>query len=119
MLSQLKEGVFWRMGNNQAATLNTPVILAFGSAKVPAGSYSLWLKLAAPDKYELVFNSQTGQWGTMHDPSKDLFSVPLKKETLASPVEVFTLDLKPAAKGGVISLSWGSLLLSSDFQFAQ
>jgi hypothetical protein len=119
MLSQLKEGAFWRMGTNQAAVLSTPVILTFGSVKVPAGSYSLWLKLAAPDKYELVFNSQTGQWGTMHDPSKDLFSVPLKKEAQTSPAEMFTLELKPAPKGGVLSLSWGSLLLSGEFQFAQ
>jgi hypothetical protein len=119
MLSQLKEGTFWRMGANQATVLNTPVILTFGSVKVPAGAYSLWLKLVGLEKYELVFNSQTGQWGTMHDPSKDLFSVPLKKENQAGPAEMFTLDLKPAPKGGVISLSWGSLLLSGDFQFAQ
>jgi hypothetical protein len=119
MLSQLQPGAFWRMGMNQATVLTTPADLTFGSAKVPKGAYSLWLKLAAPEKYELVFNSQTGQWGTQHDPSKDVVSVPLKKEAAASPAEVFALDLKPAPKGGVLSLSWGTTLLSSEFQFAQ
>jgi hypothetical protein len=119
MLSQLKEGAVWRMGSNQATVLSTPVNLTFGSVQVPAGTYSLWLKLAAPGKYELIFNSQTGQWGTVHDPSKDVFSVPLKGEAQPSPVEVFTIDLKPAPKGGTLALGWGNLLLSADFQFAQ
>ncbi len=117
MLSQLEVGKFWRMGNNQATVLNTPVDLTFGSVKVPKGAYSLWLKLAAPDKFELVFNSQTGQWGTMHDPSKDVYQVPMKKEALSSPVEVFTLDLKGAPKGGIVSLGWGTTQLSAEFQF--
>ena len=67
MLSQLQVGQFWRMGMNQAAVLSTPVDLTFGSIKIPKGAYSIWLKLAAPDKFELVFNSQTGQWGMQHD----------------------------------------------------
>ena len=73
MLSQLQVGQFWRMGMNQAAVLSTPVDLTFGSTKVPKGAYSLWLKLAAPDKFELVFNTQTGQWGMQHDAAKDVF----------------------------------------------
>ena len=44
MLSQLKEGSFWRMGMNEATVLSTPVDLMFGSTKVAKGSYSLWLK---------------------------------------------------------------------------
>jgi hypothetical protein len=119
MLSQLQVGHFWRMGNNQATVLTTPVDLTFASTKVPKGAYSLWLKLAAPDKYEMVFNSQTGQWGTMHDPSKDVYQIPMKKQALSSPVEVFTIDLKQAPKGGILSLSWGITSLSSEFQFAQ
>jgi Protein of unknown function (DUF2911) len=116
MLSQLEEGAFWRMGMNEATVLTTPVDLAFGSTKVPKGAYSLWLKKQG-DAFVLVFNSQTGQWGTSHDPSKDVYSVPLKAEPLSSPVETFTIDLKAAAKGGELSLSWGGTKLSSGFTF--
>jgi hypothetical protein len=119
MLSQLPAGQSWRMGTNQATVINTPVDLTFGSTKVPKGAYSLFLKLAAPDKFELVFNSQTGQWGMQHDASKDLFLVPMKKEVLSSSVEVFTIELKSAPKGGVFVLHWGTTALSADFQFAQ
>ena len=119
MLSKLQAGQFWRMGSNMATVLTTPIDLAFGSIKVPKGAYSLWLKLAAPDKFELVFNSQTGQWGMSHDVSKDVYQVPMKKEALTNSVEVFTVDLKSAAKGGVFVLNWGTTALSADFQFGQ
>jgi hypothetical protein len=119
MLSQLQAGQFWRMGSDMATVLTTPVDLAFGATKVPKGAYSLWLKLAAPDKFELVFNSQTGQWGTQHNVALDVFQVPMRKEALSSPVEAFTLELKSAPKGGVFVLNWGATALLADFQFAQ
>jgi hypothetical protein len=119
MLAQLQEGKFWRMGSEMATVLATPVDLAFGAIKIPKGAYSLWLKRSTPEKYELVFNSQTGQWGMQHDVSKDVFAVQMKKETLPSSVEVFTIDLKAAPKGGVFVLNWGTTALAADFQFNQ
>jgi len=118
MLAELKPGAFWRMGMNQATVLTTPVDLAFGATKVTKGSYSLWLKKAG-DTFELVFNSQTGQWGTQHDPAKDVGSVALKQEPLPAPVETFVMDLKAAAKGGDLSLSWGASRLSAGFELGK
>jgi hypothetical protein len=118
-VAQLKPGMFWRMGNNQATVLTTPADLTFGSTKVPKGAYSLWLKTTEPGKYELVFNSQTGQWGTQHDPSKDLAAAPMKLEKLPSSVEIFTIDLKSAPGGGTIALNWATTLLTVDFKVAQ
>jgi hypothetical protein len=114
MLSKLQEGSFWRMGMNEATVFTTPVDLSFGTTNVPRGSYSLWLKKEGA-KYILVFNSQTGQWGTNHDPSKDVHSVEMTSHPLSSPVETFTIDLKQQAKGGDLDLSWGETKLSSAF----
>jgi len=119
MLSQLGVGSFWRMGSNMAAVIKAPVDLTFGSVTVPAGEYSIWLKRATPESFELVFNSQTGQWGMQHDVSKDLYTAPLKKETQSSSTESFTIELKSASNGGALALSWGNTLLSVNFQFAQ
>jgi hypothetical protein len=117
MLSMLEPGSFWRMGSNQASVLKTPVDLTFGSVKVPAGEYSIWLKRTGEDTFELVFNSQTGQWGLQHDVSKDLYAAPMKKEAQSNSTETFTIKLKPAANGGTFILDWGNTLLSADFQF--
>jgi hypothetical protein len=119
MLGQLQAGQSWRMGMNQATVLASPVDLTFGAVKIPKGSYSLFLKKVDAEKFELTFNSQTGQWGLQHDASKDVAQVPLKREALTSPVEIFKMDLKGAPKGGVLVLSWGTMQLSAEFQFAQ
>lgn len=118
MLSQLQDGSFWRMGMNQATVLTTPVDLTFGSTKVAKGAYSVWLKKAG-DAFQLVFNSQTGQWGTQHDASKDVTSVEMTKTPLSSPVETFTIEVTPAANGGTLDLSWGAMKLAAPFQIAK
>jgi hypothetical protein len=116
MLSKLQVGQSWRMGANEATTLTTPVDLMFGSTKIAKGSYSLFLKRVSADDYQLVFNSQTGQWGTQHDVSKDVAAVPTKTETLGSPVEVLKIELMPAPGGGTFSLSWGTLRCLANFK---
>jgi hypothetical protein len=118
MLGQLKEGSFWRMGRNEATVLTTPVDLAFGTTRVAKGAYSLWLKKTG-DNFELVLNSQTGQWGTQHDPAKDVASVAMAKSPLAAAVETFTMGLAPAAKGGTLELSWGAAKLAAPFEIAK
>ncbi len=115
MLSKLNVGSFWRMGANQATVLTAPADLTFGSTKIAKGSYSLFLKKETADTYHLVFNSQTGQWGTQHDVSKDVAAVPMKVQTVADPVEALTIDLKPAANGGTFVMTWGTTQLSADF----
>jgi hypothetical protein len=119
LLGKLKPGEVWRMGSEFATVINTPVDLTFGSTKIAKGSYSLFLNVAESGKYELLFNSQTGQWGLMHDKSKDVASVPIKKEKLPSSVELLTIDLNSAPGGGVIAVSWATTILTSEFKIAQ
>jgi hypothetical protein len=82
---------------------------------VAKGSYSLFLNKSG-ETFQLVFNSQTGQWGTEHDPSKDLTKVPMAKTAIETPVETFTITLAAAANGGVFELSWGAMKLSAPFE---
>ena len=63
----------------------------------------------------MVFNSQTGQWGTQHDPSKDVYKVDTKQESIPNSVETFTIDLKSASGGGVFQMEWGKTELSAPF----
>ena len=119
MLSQLSVGSFWRMGSNMASVFTTPVDLNFGSVNVPAGAYSIWLKRASEESYELVFNSQTGQWGMRHDASKDLYTVPMDKADQSTSTETFTIELKSASGGGTLALLWGNTSLTAGFKFAQ
>jgi hypothetical protein len=118
MLSQLKDGDFWRMGSNQATTLTTPADLMLGATKIAKGSYSLWLTKSG-ESFELVFNSQTGQWGTQHDKSKDVAKAAMKKEAVSNPVETLAIDLAQAPGGGTFTLSWGTTKLAANFEIGK
>ncbi len=117
-LSVQQVGSFWRMGVDQSTTFTTPVDLMFGGTKIAKGSYSLWLLKESADSYKLALNSQTGQWGTEHDKTRDVAQIAMKKSTAPSPAELFTIELKEAPNGGTFMLTWGTAQLSADFQVA-
>jgi hypothetical protein len=91
----------WRTGANAATQLSTPVDLMIGGATVPAGKYTLWT-LPSPSGWKLIINKQTGQWGTEYHPEQDLVRVDAKVETVASPIEQFTI----AFGSGSLTFAW-------------
>ena len=95
----------WRTGANAATSLTTSADITIGGVTVPAGSYTLF-SLPTTSGTKLIINTQTGQWGTIHDPSKDLARVDLASETLAAPVEQFTIDIVPSGAGAQLLLAW-------------
>lgn len=115
MLGQLQAGGFWRLGANQSTTFSTSADLDFGGTTVPKGVYSLWAQKQSDNSWKLVFNTQHGQWGTDHDPSKDLVSVPLTQEKASNSAEQVTINLEKEGTGGKITVQWGDLQLSTTF----
>jgi len=98
-------GQVWRTGANEATGLTTDKPIEIGGLKVPAGKYTLYT-LPGENDWKLIVNKQTGQWGTEYDEKQDLGRVPLKKTTLTSPVEQFTISIDKADAGGVLKLAW-------------
>jgi hypothetical protein len=84
----------WRTGANAATTLVTEVDLQIGATVVPRGTYTLYT-LPAPDRWMLIINRQTGQWGTQYDVTRDLVRLPMRRTVLTAPVEQFTIALRP------------------------
>jgi hypothetical protein len=102
-------GKVWRTGANPATTLVTPIPLHIGRLLVPAGTYTLYT-LPAKDKWMLIVNKHTGQWGTEYYPNEDLGRVELKSHTLDSPQEVMSIsfdDIKPAS--AELHIRWDTL----------
>ena len=90
-------GQVWRTGANPATTLITPVSLHIGNLLVPAGTYTVYT-LPSAEKWMLIINKQTGQWGTEYDQKQDLGRVEMKHHTLASPQEVMSLSFDEIKK---------------------
>ena len=104
----------WRTGANAATGLTTDADLKVGGTVIPKGSYTLW-SLPSKAGAKLIVNSQTGQWGTDYHADKDFARFDLATETLARPVETFTIAIDPAAGGGVLRLQWDRTQYSLPF----
>jgi hypothetical protein len=105
----------WRTGANAATGFTTDADLKVGSTTIPKGSYTIWT-LPAPSGAKLIVNSQTGQWGTQYDSSKDFARLDLATDQLAQPVEVFTIGIDSQGdRGGVLKLQWDRTQYSLPF----
>lgn len=89
-------GQVWRTGANAATTLVTSAPLMVGETALPAGTYTLYT-IPGPDRWQLVINGQTGQWGTEYDQSKDVARVPMQVTALSAPVEQFEIAVENSA----------------------
>jgi hypothetical protein len=116
MLAQLKAGDFWRLGADKSTTFSTAADLQFADVTVPNGQYSLWAQRGADNSWKLVFNKQHGQWGTQHDASQDLVSVPLEETKASNSAEMVTISLTKQSGGGVIAIQWGDMKLTASFK---
>ena len=104
----------WRTGANAATQIIATRDLVFGRDTLRAGTYSMWTRVAPNNAgYALVFNSQTGQWGTEHHSERDVLSVPLSVERLPKPVEKFTIRIAPLAEGSRLRLEWATTALTT------
>ena len=105
----------WRMGADEATLLVTQQPLMFGDTTVPAGAYTLYMVPEENGTSKLAFSTQLGQWGIPVDTSHDLARVDLKKETLDTPVDQFTMAIDKDGSGGVIKMSWENTQFSLPF----
>ena len=98
----------WRTGANAATQFTTSVPITLAGLVLPAGKYTLWT-LPRHDGAELIVNRQTGQWGTGYNPAQDLGRAEMASDTLATPVDEFTIAIDSrGAKRGTLTMSWGT-----------
>ncbi len=103
----------WRTGANAATQLSTTRDLIVGGDTLRAGAYSLWMRVSPDDSsYRLIFNTQTGQWGTEHHPDRDVLSVPLSRSALSSDVERLTIRLASGQRSSQFRLEWANTALT-------
>jgi hypothetical protein len=110
-----KWGAVWRMGANEATHFTTSKPLTFGSATVPAGTYTLWVLLDQGGKWQLIVNKQTKQWGTEYNDKRDLVRIPMTVTALPNVVEKMEITVKPAGKGGELAVEWDKTRAAAAF----
>jgi len=108
-------GKVWRAGANEATALHTDADLEFADLKVPKGDYTLYI-LPEDNRWTLIVNKQTGQWGTEYDQAQDLGRVPLELSKAPSPIERFQITLSSkGGKSGRLQFAWDTTVATIGF----
>jgi hypothetical protein len=99
-------GEVWRTGANEATTFVTSTNLTVGGKDVPAGSYTIFTVPNA-DKWTLIVNKKTGEWGIPYKYEADeLVRADMKVSPTPSPVENFAIALSPMGGSCTLNISW-------------
>jgi hypothetical protein len=107
-------GQVWRTGANEATTFVTNTDLKVGGKDVPAGNYTIFT-IPNPDKWTLIINKKTGEWGIPYKyESDELARVDMKVSQLPSSVENFTIAYDKTATGCTMHLDWDTTRASVD-----
>jgi hypothetical protein len=109
-------GEVWRTGANAATTFVTSADVNVGGKDVPAGSYTIFTVPTA-DKWTLIINKKTGEWGIPYKyESDELARVDMKVATFDtySPVENFTISYEKSGNGCTLKMEWEKTRASVD-----
>jgi hypothetical protein len=107
-------GKVWRTGANEATTFVTSSDVVVGGKTVPAGSYTLFTVPGA-DKWTLIINKKTGEWGIPYKyESDELARIDMKVSKLPSPMENFTINYDKSGNGCTLQIEWETTRTSID-----
>jgi hypothetical protein len=99
-------GEVWRTGANEATTFLTDANLSIGGKDVPAGNYTMFT-VPAQDKWTLIINKKTGEWGIPYKYEGDeqgRYDMSVSKTP--GPVENFTITFHEMGTGCHMYLDW-------------
>ena len=99
-------GEVWRTGANEATTFVTSSDIVVGGKTVPAGNYTIFT-IPNADKWTLIINKKTGEWGIPYKyESDELARIDMKVSKLPSPVENFTIAYDRTGSSCTLHMDW-------------
>jgi len=103
-----------RTGANEATTFVTDANLKVGGKDAPAGSYTIFT-IPNADKWTLIVNKKTGEWGIPYTYEADeLMRVDMKVSQTSSPVENFTIAFDQNGSHCTMNIRWENTQASVD-----
>jgi len=109
-------GQVWRAGANEATTFVTDTNLSAGGKDIPAGSYTIFTVPNA-DKWTLIVNKKTGEWGVPYKwESDELLRTDMKVSKLDSPLENFAISFHGHGDTCMMHLNWETTSATVEFK---
>ncbi|MFY8021829.1 MAG: DUF2911 domain-containing protein [Bacteroidia bacterium] len=113
-------GQYWRVGANEATTIEINSNLKFNDKVLKAGKYALYAYPGA-DTWTICFNTDWDRWGaTEPDPKNDVFRTEVKANNSAPMQELFQISFDQADSIGTtyMNLHWDKTLVKIPFSKA-
>ena len=108
-------GEVWRTGANDATTFVTTANLTVGGKSVPAGNYTIFT-IPNPDKWTLIVNKKTGEWGIPYKYEADeLLRTDMMVSKTPSAVENFTISFDQKGGACTLNIAWADNKSSAEF----
>jgi len=107
-------GEVWRTGANEATTVTFANDVVVEGEPLAAGKYSVFT-IPGEEEWTIIFNKQTGQWGTNYDESQDALRVQVEPQMVEGHQEAMTFNIED----GQIVLRWEKLAVPIDVEQTQ
>ncbi|PYO60071.1 MAG: hypothetical protein DMD70_09560, partial [Gemmatimonadetes bacterium] len=99
----------WRLGANEATSINVPFPAEIAGVRVEPGPYTLYV-IPGASSWQIVVNRAVQRWGVPIDAevrARDVGAGRVTPEPLGAPVETLTLKFAPAAGNATeLVLEW-------------
>ena len=106
-------GQYWRLGANEATTIEIKQDILFNGVELAAGIYGLYA-IPGPEHFVIGVNENDDRWGYSEpDYNEDLFTTQVPVLRLTEPVEQYTIRIEEAADGALIYFEWSDVQFSS------
>ena len=109
-------GEVWRAGANEATTFVSNADLSVG-ARMFRPAATPFSPSPTPDKWTLIINKTTGEWGIPYKPeyqAAEVARIDMNVSPLPSPVEDFTISYALSGDGCTLQMDWETTRASVD-----
>jgi hypothetical protein len=114
-------GTVWRLGRNEATTIESTGDLVVAGKELKAGKYTLWAKKTGDNAWVLAFHPTTTRpdgrplWGMPELREGYVAELPLSPGTAPGAAEELAIHLDEQNGKAVVKVHWGTTLYSGSF----
>lgn len=101
----------WRTGANEATTIEFNKDVFIDGNRLAGGKYSLWT-IPNPESWDIIFNSETGQWGTNYSEDTDVLRVSAKPSNLGTAMEQLTISFAGTDSLINMNIAWENAMVT-------
>lgn len=104
-------GKVWRTGANEATIIKFTKDVNFAGKNIKAGTYTLWT-IPSQKEWQIILNSETGQWGTEYDQTRDILRVNATSQKLPIPLEMLIIDFTDVDDASEMLIKWDTTIVN-------